>query len=175
MRGVQLNQVKTGFTGVGHGLAEVVHDTRNFIQLKRARHRGIHADRIAVFITQGRTGICAQGRSGDRSLAARLNAAMGDTTGMPQLDRNAALFSVNARGDFLPCGDLFRAVKTRRTRITFSLSGNLRGFGDDQARACALTIVFTHQWSWDVARLNAAQTGKRSHKHAVWRSDGTHF
>lgn len=108
MRGVQLNQVKAGFTGVGHGLTEVVNNPRDFVQLQRARHRGIHADRIAVFIAQGRTGIGAQGRRGDRCLTAGLDAAVRDTTGVPQLNRNAALFSVNARGDFLPCRDLLR-------------------------------------------------------------------
>ena len=65
---------------------------------------------------------------------------MRDTTGMPQLNRNAALFSVNARGDFLPCRDLLRAMEARRTGVTLRLSRDLRGFRDDQARACALTV-----------------------------------
>ena len=94
---------------------------------------------------------------------------------MPQLDRNTTLFSVNARGDFLPCRDLFRAMEARRTGVTLRLSRDLRGFRDDEARACALTVVFAHQRGWDVTRLNAAQTGQRSHEHAVWRRDGTHF
>jgi len=37
VRGVQLNQIKTCFTGVGHGLTEIVHDTRDLIQLQGAR------------------------------------------------------------------------------------------------------------------------------------------
>jgi hypothetical protein len=56
---------------------------------------------------------------------------------VPQLNGDTAVFSVNAGGDFLPCGNLFRAVQARRAGIAFSLSGNLRGFGDDQAGAGA--------------------------------------
>ena len=110
MSGVQLNQVKPGFARIGYGLAEVVNNTWDLVQLKRAWHRGINADCVTIFIAQRGTSIRAQGGSGNRCLTARLNAVVRDTTGVPKLDRNTTLFSVNTCGNFLPCGDLFRAV-----------------------------------------------------------------
>ena len=175
MRGVQFNQVETGFTRIRHGLAEIVNNPRDLVQFKSARHRRINADRIAVFIAQRGAGVRAQGRGGNRCLTARLDAAVRDTTGMPQLDGNTTLFSVNASRDFFPRGNLFRAVQTWCASVTLSLSRNLGGLGDDQARACALTVIFTHQRGRDITRLNAAQTGKRGHEHTVWRGNGTHF
>lgn len=49
--GVQLNEIETGFAGIGDGLAEIIHDTRDFMGFQRARHGGVNADRIAVFVT----------------------------------------------------------------------------------------------------------------------------
>ena len=144
MRRVQLNQVEARFTGVGDGLTEIIHDTRDLVQLKRAWRGGVDANSITVFIAQGSAGIRIQGRGRNGRLTARLDAAVRDTTGVPQLNRNTAIFSMNACGDFFPRGDLFRAVQTRRTGVAFSLGRNLRGFGNNQARAGALTVILTH-------------------------------
>ncbi|MNP38023.1 hypothetical protein D3C76_1315050 [compost metagenome] len=172
---VQFDQVETGFTSIGDRLTEIVNDARDLVQLQRARSGGVDADRMAVFITQGGAGARIEGRSRNRSLAARLDAAVRDTTGVPQLDRDATLFGMHAVGDLLPRRDLFRAVQARGTSIAFCLGGNLGGFRDDQARADALAIVFTHQRRWNIARLDAAQTGKGCHKDTVGCNDRAHF
>ena len=171
MRGVAAQSGQTGFTALATA-RRVVHDTRNFIQLKARWHRV--STRIALPFSSRRTcGYCAQGRRGDRAPDRRLNAAMGDTTGMPQLNRNAALFRRTPAGFSSMRRSVPGCEDLAAPRITLSLSGNLRGFSDDEARACALTrIVFTHQWVGMSPGPMLRKTGKRSHKHAVWRSDG---
>src|SRR5690606_15330555 len=76
VRRVQLNQVEARFTGVGDGLTEIIHDTRDLVQLQRAWRGGVDADRITVFIAQGSAGIGVQGRGRNRRLTARLDAAV---------------------------------------------------------------------------------------------------
>ncbi|MNO95925.1 hypothetical protein D3C76_875820 [compost metagenome] len=175
MRRVQFNQVEPGFTGIGDGLAEIIHDARDFVEFQRARGRSIDADRMTVFITQRRTCTCIQRGSGNRCLPARLDAVVRDTARMPQLNCDAAIISMNACSDFFPRSDLLRAVQTRCASIAFRLSGDLSGFGNDQARAGTLTIVFAHQRGRDITRLNAAQTSQRGHQYAIWCSNRTDF
>lgn len=86
---------------------------------------------------------------------------MGNTPGVPQLDGDMTVFGMNAGGDFLPGGNLLRAVQPRRAGVAFGLRGDLRRFGDDQPGTGALAVVFAHQRSRDIARLNAAQTRQR--------------
>ena len=100
---------------------------------------------------------------------------MGNTPGVPQLDGDMTVFGMNAGGDFLPGGNLLRAVQPWRAGIAFGLGGNLRRFGDDQPGAGALTVVFAHQRGRDIARLDAAQTRQWSHKYAIRDGDGTDF
>ncbi|MNB94924.1 hypothetical protein D3C75_420860 [compost metagenome] len=129
---VQFDEVETGFTGVGDRLAEIVHDARDFVQLKGTRQGGICPGRLTVFITQRSAGARAQCGRGYRRLTTRLQAVVRDTAGVPQLDRDATLFSMYARGNFLPRGDLLRAVQARCASVAFGLERNLRGFRDDQ-------------------------------------------
>ena len=56
---------------------------------------------------------------------------MGNTPGVPQLDGDMTVFGMNAGGDFLPGGNLLRAVQPRRAGVAFGLGGNLRRFADD--------------------------------------------
>ena len=100
---------------------------------------------------------------------------MGNTPGVPQLDGDMTVFGMNAGGDFLPGGNLLRAVQPRRAGVTFGLRGDLRRFGDDQPGTGALAVVFAHQRSRDIARLNAAQTRQRRHKYAIRDGDRTDF
>jgi hypothetical protein len=74
-----------------------------------------------MLIAQGGTGARTDSRRRDRRFAAGLQGVMGNTTGVPQLHGDTAMFSVNAGGDFLPCRDLFRAVQTWGAGIAFCL------------------------------------------------------
>ena len=100
---------------------------------------------------------------------------MGNSACVPQLDGDMTIFGMNAGGDFLPGGNLLRAVQPRRAGIAFGLGRNLRRFGDDQPGTGALAVVFAHQRSRDIARLNAAQTRQRRHKYAIRDGDRTDF
>ena len=113
---------------------------------------------MAVFVAQRSPGARADGRWRNRGGAAGLDAAVRNTPGMPQLDGNTPVFSVDAGGDLFPCGNLFRTVQPWRTRVAFSLSGNLGRFGNNQAGAGALAVVLAHQRGGNIPWLNAAQT-----------------
>ena len=172
---VQLNQIEASVTGIADRLTEIVDDPRDLFGFQGTRHRGVGANSMAVFIAQGGASTGAQrGRRYWRA-AARLQAAMGNTPGVPQLDGDTAIFRMNTGGDFLPGGNLLRAVQARRAGIAFGLGRNLRRFGDDQAGAGALAVVFAHQRGRDIARLDAAQTRQRRHKYAIRDGDRTDF
>lgn len=67
---------------------------------------------------------------------------MGNSACVPQLDGDMTIFGMNAGGDFLPGGNLLRAVQPRRAGVSFGLRGDLRRFGDDQPGTGALAVVF---------------------------------
>jgi hypothetical protein len=120
--GVQLNQIEAGVTGIADRLTEIVDDPRD---LSVSSARGIEVStRIAWPFSSRREvrvpALSADGATG--GCAARLHAAVGNTPGVPQLDGDTALFSVNAGGDFLPGGNLLRAVQARRAGVAFGLS-----------------------------------------------------
>jgi hypothetical protein len=100
VRGVQFDKVKAGIAGVAYRLAEIINDPRDLGGFERARHRGVDANSVAVFITQRGTGARANGRWRNRRGAARLDAAVRNAPGVPQLNGNTPVFRVYAGGDF---------------------------------------------------------------------------
>ncbi|MNC74333.1 hypothetical protein D3C75_1256680 [compost metagenome] len=78
-------------------------------------------------------------------------------------------------GDFFPRDDLFWGMQTGSAGIAFRLERNLGGFGDQQASAGTLRIIFRHQRRWDVTWLDAAQTSQRSHEHTVGEGGVANF
>ena len=175
MSRVELYQIKTGFTRVSNGLTEIIDDTRNLFQFKRTRHGCFNTDRLTIFIAQRST--CSRAKCGRRyrCLTARLQAGVRNASGVPQLYGHMTIFSMNASGNFFPCGNLFRTMDARCTSIPFCLGRNLRGFANNQTGTGTLAIVFRHQRGRDVTRFNTAQTRQRCHKNTICRRDRAHF
>jgi len=92
---VQFHQIESGFAGVNHRLAEVVNNPGDLFGFQRAWRRGIDASRVALFITQRGAGFRTDRRRRDRRFTARLQAGVGNTASVPQLDRNTAIAFVN--------------------------------------------------------------------------------
>src|SRR3546814_10069897 len=64
---------------------------------------------------------------------------------MPELQEDSAAGPVHGIGDLLPAGDLFGAVDARGGLVALAFGADLGGFGDDQAGAGALAVIFGDQ------------------------------
>ncbi|MNC36902.1 hypothetical protein D3C75_854470 [compost metagenome] len=167
VRRMQFDKVETGLTGVGSRLAEIVNDARDLFSFQGAWGRGWYSYPGPGFVTHGSTGVGIDSRRGNRSLLAWLQAVMGNTAYVPQLNGDMAVFVMHRLSDLFPRGDLLWGMQPRCAGIAFRLERNLGGFCDNQTRAGTLGIIFPHQRRRDITRLNAAQARQRGHKHAV--------
>jgi hypothetical protein len=66
---------------------------------------------------------------------------------MHGLDEDMTALVVHGVGDLLPACDMRCAVDARRREIALAVIGRLRAFGDDQANAGALGVIFGGQFS----------------------------
>src|SRR5882757_7725873 len=72
-------------------------------------------------------------------------------------------------GHLLPPRDMRWAVDARRSEVALTIIRRLSAFGDDQADAGALGIIFGGQFSRRAVGLGAA-AGHRGHDQTVWQS-----
>ena len=71
-------------------------------------------------------------------------------------------------GYLLPACDMRWAVDAGRCEVALAVIGRLSAFGDNQADAGALGIIFGGQFSRRAVELRAA-AGHRGHDQAVWQ------
>ncbi len=81
----------------------------------------------------------------DRRLVILLQADMRNAPDMPELDEDAPAALVHAVGDLAPPGHLFFRVDAGRVLIALTLLRDLARLGDEQARGCALPVIFYRQ------------------------------
>ena len=96
---------------------------------------------------------------------------MGDTTNVPELEKDAAPSGMNGLDDFFPSGDLFGGVYTGGVGVTVAEGGDGSCFPNDQSGGSSLAIVLGIQFIWDVARGGPA-SGKGSHQDSVGELKG---
>ena len=85
------------------------------------------------------------------------------------LDEDTAALVMHGCGHLLPPRDMRWAVDARRREVALAVIRRLSAFGDDQADAGALGIIFGGQFSRRAVELRAA-AGHRRHDQTVWQS-----
>jgi hypothetical protein len=85
------------------------------------------------------------------------------------LDKDMATFVVHGCDHLLPPCDMRWAVDARRREVALAIIRRLSAFGDDQADAGALGIIFGGQVSRRAVELRTA-AGHRGHDQTVWQS-----
>jgi hypothetical protein len=85
------------------------------------------------------------------------------------LDENMTTLVMHGCGHLLPPRDLRWAVDARRGEVALTITRRLSAFGDDQADAGALGIIFGGQFSRRAVEFRTA-TGHRRHDQTVWQS-----
>ncbi len=91
------------------------------------------------------------------------------TSCVHDLDEYMAAFVMHGCGHLLPPGDMRGSVDARRSEVALSIIRRLSAFGDDQADAGALGIIFGGQFSRRAVELRTA-AGHRGHDQTVWQS-----
>jgi hypothetical protein len=90
------------------------------------------------------------------------------TSRVHDLDEDMAAFVIHGCGHLLPSGDMRGSVDARRSEVALSIIRRLSAFGDDQADAGALGIIFGGQFSRRAVELRAAAR-HRGHDQTVWQ------
>ena len=149
--------------GSGHIFGD---DTGNFIGFERAgghggfRHAGRSGDQIGA----------GDGRRRDGFGIGILVRLYRSAAHMHDLDGDLAAFRMHSVGNLAPAGNLFLAVDARRAPVPLASGRGLGAFGDDQARAGALTVIFDHDIGRFVVRSGAV-TRHRGHDDPVGQFD----
>ena len=104
-------------------------------------------------------------------MAVLLEACVGDTTRVPQLNDYDAALGVHSVSYSFPTSDLIVCKASWRTGVTLRVNGYLRGFGDDQAGRGALRVILESKRSWHQA-LPGSISGERGHDDAIGECEG---
>jgi len=94
---------------------------------------------------------------------------MRHTSRVHDLDEDMAALVMHSCRHLLPPDDMRGHVAARRSEVALSVIRGLSSFGDDQADAGALGIIFGGQFSRRAVELRAA-AGHRGHDQTVWQS-----
>jgi len=108
----------------------------------------------------------SDGGGGNRQNSIGLKTGMGDTTNVPELEKDAAPCGMNGLDDFFPSGDLFEGMDSGGVGVTVAERRDGGRFANDQSSGSSLAIVLGIQFIWDVARGGPA-SGKGSHQDSV--------
>ncbi len=161
---MNLDTVGAGLNGAARRMAEVGDGPAHFLGRQRAR-RGhvLHPCRGEHLPVHGNRGGC-YGLTMMRRIV-----GMRHTPGVHDLDEDTATLVVHGGGYLLPARDMRWAVDAGRREVALAVIGRLSAFGDDQADAGALGIIFGGQFSRRAVELGAA-AGHRGHDQTVWQS-----
>ena len=94
---------------------------------------------------------------------------MRHTSRVHELDEDMTALAMHGCRHFLPSRDMCGRVDAWRGEVALSVIRGLSAFGDDQADAGALRVIFGGQFSRRAVELRAA-TGHRGHDQTVWQS-----
>lgn len=98
---MQLNQIEAGVTGIADRLTEIVDDPR-ISAVSVARGIEVSTRMAWPFSSRSEVRVPALSAEGATGAAPPLQAAMGNSACVPQLDGDMTIFGMNAGGDFLP-------------------------------------------------------------------------
>ncbi len=173
VRGVDLDHVETGLTGVTGGHTVFLEQARNFIGAQSTRRAAGSADQFAIGILDGRAVLVRFIGSRHWRLAVNLKTGVRHPADMPELHADQSAFGMHGCRTLLPAFGLRGIVKPWGIGITLTFRRNLGGFGNDQARTGTLAVVFGHQCGRNVTGLAGTHARQRRHQHAVFKAKRT--
>ncbi|MNI45268.1 hypothetical protein D3C73_996870 [compost metagenome] len=137
---MDFDPIKAGGDGIGGGLAEVVDDAGQLVDLQCARFG--HINKAVV---HERFGLRTDGRSGDGCGVAGLQIHVRDAAHVPELHEDVPATCVHGVGDLAPSVDLILRVEPGRVLVALGLGRDLGSLGDDQAGRGPLGVVAGRQ------------------------------
>ncbi len=146
-------------------LREVRHQLDDLRHRQRPRHRHWHEA-----FRHERLGVRLDRRGGQRRRAGRLQAVMGDSADMADLQPDPPGLGVHGVGDPAPPRDLLGRVNAGRVDVALAVRPDLGRFGDDQAGAGALGIVERREAAWHTVPAGAI-AGERCHHDPIGQAE----
>jgi hypothetical protein len=113
----------------------------------------------------------SDGGGSDRKNAVGLKAGMGDTTDVPELEKDAAPREMNGLDNFFPSGDLVGCVDAGGVGVTVAERGDGRCFADDQSGRGTLAVILGVEIVGDVTGGSPA-SGQGRHQNPVRKFEG---
>jgi hypothetical protein len=157
---VELDSIKASRECIFGSSPVLGHNSGNFIELKGARsHKRLFR------ANQAHVSIRSDGARGNGKSAIQINRVR-DTTDMPQLQKDSPSRLVDGFGHTFPARDLFFRPDARSIRISDAHWRDGSRFGNNQAGAGALPVIFPHQIIGNATFAGAA-AGQWSHDYAV--------
>jgi hypothetical protein len=159
VRTVNLDTISAGVNGRARRMAEVGDGPAHFLGRQRARRGNVLHPCRGEHLTFRRD------RGGCYALTVmRRIVGMRHTPGVHDLDEDTAARGMHGGGHLLPPRDMRWAVDARRREVALAVIGRLGAFGDDQADAGALGIIFGGQFSRRAVELGAAASHRGHHQ-----------
>ena len=113
----------------------------------------------------------SDGGGSDRKNAVGLKAGMGDTTDVPELEKDAAPREMNGLDNFFPSSDLVGCVDAGGVGVTVAERGDGRCFADDQSGRGTLAVILGVEIVGDVTGGSPA-SGQGRHQNPVRKFEG---
>ena len=136
---MDFDAVESRLHRVDRALAELLDDAGDLVRLESPGRRG----RLEALQGEG-VDVPANRRRGHGGLAVRLEAGMGDTADVPELQGDPTAAIVDGLGDLPPPLDFFGSEDPGREGRAGSLDRDLGRLGQDQSGAGALRVVLDH-------------------------------
>ena len=175
VRRVHLHTVEPRARRAARRMAVIIKQAGNFIQVERARLGEGHGRPFAQPVADEGLALGRPHAGGYRRAAFGLEHLMTDRADMPQLAEDPPTGIMHRVGHQLPAFHLAVGENPRCPGIALPFVADLRGLGNDKARARPLRIIKrVERGLLAVARRRAA-AGKRGHPHPVGRGDIRHI
>ena len=159
---MNLDTIGAGIDSGARRTAEVGDGPAHFLARQRARRRN-------VLRSCGGEHLCPRRDRGGCDGLAMMRRIVGvrHTSRVHDLDEDMATLIMHSCGHLLPPRDMRWAVDARGREVALAIIRRLSAFGDDQADAGALGIIFGGQFSRRAVELGAV-AGHRGHDQTVW-------
>jgi hypothetical protein len=159
---VNLDTIRAGLDGAARRMAEVGDGPAHLLGRQRARRGNVLQPGRGEHLTFRRD------RGGCHGLTmVRRIVGMRHPSRVHGLDEDVTALVMHGVRDLLPACDMRCAVDARRREVALAIIRRLRVFGDDQANAGALGIIFGGQFSRRAIQFRPA-AGHRRHDQTVW-------